>query len=79
MADTIDRLMAEHEPFRRFFDRSRADDGHATARKSDLTNTLVEDLMVADPITCDPSTTLRDAARIMRDFACPRSPRKIRS
>ena len=65
--DLFHKLRAEHEPFRRFFDRTRADSTQEAQRAFDLTNVRVETLMVASPITCPPSMTIQDAARLMRD------------
>ncbi|MEM8796451.1 MAG: DUF294 nucleotidyltransferase-like domain-containing protein [Pseudomonadota bacterium] len=62
---TFDALFETHEPFRKFFTRSRAQ--HAQPRPNALTSTLVEDLMTADPVSCSPETSVVDAARLMRD------------
>ncbi len=56
-------LMTRHDAFRRFFDRSRGAERDAT----DLTNVRVEALMVADPITCMRTLSIREAAELMRD------------
>jgi len=63
----FERLRDEHPAFRQFFDRGRTDLPHDTQSRPDLTRVRVEDLMAADPVTCTPSTSLRDAARTMRD------------
>ena len=56
-------LMAGHDSFRRFFDRTRA----AAPRADDLTSVRVESLMAADPVTCAPDMTIRAAAQLMRE------------
>lgn len=61
-------LREQHEPFRRFFDRSRqAPDADARAL-GDLTAVRVEALMASNPTTCTPATAIGDAARVMRDL-----------
>ena len=60
-------LRAEQDPFRQFFDRNRTGDRSTEARKFDLTNVRVETLMIPDPVTCTPDTTLIEAARTIRD------------
>lgn len=62
--DLFHKLRAEHEPFRRFFDRSRADTGRASL---DLTGVRVETLMMPNPVTCDETMTIRQAAQLMRE------------
>jgi len=57
------KLRADHDAFRRFFDRSRAD----SPRPFDLTNVRVETLMVASPVTCAPDLSIQDAAHLMHD------------
>lgn len=61
------KLRAEHEPFQRFFDRSRTDVVAETVRASDLTRVQVDSLMVPNPVTCGPDTTVIEAAKMMRD------------
>jgi len=65
--EVFQKLRAEHTAFRRFFDRTRGDVGEAAGRSHDLTNVRVETLMVANPITCAPTLSVRDAAQQMRD------------
>ncbi|UWQ13636.1 CBS domain-containing protein [Aliiroseovarius sp. M344] len=59
-------LVAEHDPVRRFFDRSRADKPSKQKQQS-LATTQVDTFMARKPITCAPDTTVRDAAILMRD------------
>ncbi|MBM7068718.1 DUF294 nucleotidyltransferase-like domain-containing protein [Actibacterium sp. 188UL27-1] len=66
-ADLFHKLRAEHEPFRRFFDRNRSGAVVKSQPDFDLTNVRVDTLMVADPVTCAPTLPIQDAARIMRD------------
>lgn len=56
-------LLADYEPARRFFDRSRGD----KPVKADLATTQVDTLMAANPVTCVAGDTVQDAARLMRD------------
>ncbi|TDT75118.1 CBS domain-containing protein [Litoreibacter halocynthiae] len=65
--DVFHKLRAEHDPYRRFFDRTRADTTNDAALAFDLTSVRVETLMAPDPMTCAPSMTIRDAAKLMRD------------
>ncbi|MDF1801481.1 DUF294 nucleotidyltransferase-like domain-containing protein [Thalassovita sp.] len=57
------KLLADHEPARRFFDRSRTE----KPRGNDLATSRVDTLMARNPMTCAPDTNVQDAARIMRD------------
>ncbi|WP_319823427.1 DUF294 nucleotidyltransferase-like domain-containing protein [Thalassovita sp.] len=57
------QLLAEHEPARRFFDRSR----NIRPRANDLATSKVDTLMARNPMTCPPETTVQEAARLMRD------------
>ncbi len=66
-ADLFHALRKAHEPFRKFFDRSRSDTAQPGARRPDLSSVRVEVLMVPDPLTCAPTLTVREAARIMRE------------
>ncbi|MCK0139452.1 DUF294 nucleotidyltransferase-like domain-containing protein [Aliiroseovarius sp. F47248L] len=59
-------LMNEHDPVRRFFDRSRADKPSKQTRQS-LATTQVDTFMARTPITCAPDATVREAAILMRD------------
>ncbi|SFR59232.1 DUF294 nucleotidyltransferase-like domain-containing protein [Litoreibacter janthinus] len=65
--DLFHKLRAEHDPFRRFFDRTRSDETNVTSRKFDLTSIRVETLMAPDPATCAPTLTIQDAAKMMRE------------
>ncbi|WP_299620490.1 DUF294 nucleotidyltransferase-like domain-containing protein [uncultured Tateyamaria sp.] len=58
-------LRDAHVPFRRFFDRGRAEEG--SNGTSDLAQVRVETLMVPNPITCAPTETIQAAAQTMRD------------
>lgn len=65
-AALFQKLLTQHEPLQRFFDRS----GRAPAaltQSANLTNVLVDSLMATDPAICAPTTTLQDASRLMRD------------
>ena len=66
-AALFDSLRAEQEPFRQFFDRNRTGARASADRKFDLTNVRVETLMIPDPVTCTPDTTLIKAAQAIRD------------
>ncbi|MCR9125827.1 MAG: DUF294 nucleotidyltransferase-like domain-containing protein [Rhodobacteraceae bacterium] len=61
----FNRLLAEEDAFRRFFDRSRADQREAAPRGLDLTRVRVETLMVAGPVTCTAEMPIREAAALM--------------
>lgn len=61
------RLRGDHEAYRRFFDRTRGAETTDALRDFDLTRVQVETLMVADPVTCTPELTVREAAQKMRD------------
>lgn len=56
-------LLDTHPAFRRFFTRSHG----ASEAAADLTNTRVDALMTADPLTVRPDMGVGDAARLMRD------------
>ncbi|MGP1395748.1 MAG: DUF294 nucleotidyltransferase-like domain-containing protein [Inquilinaceae bacterium] len=56
-------LLDTHPAFRRFFTRSQGSSDAA----ADLTNTRVDALMTADPVTVGPDMTVNEAARLMRD------------
>ena len=58
------RLISSHPQVRRFFDRTRP---VAAPKKNDLPTTRVETLMAANPYSCSPETSIRDAAIMMRD------------
>lgn len=60
-------LLKQHEAFRRFFDRSRGAPAQSSAKSADLTSVRVADLMASSPAACAPGTSIKDAARIMRD------------
>ena len=57
------RLMNEQPVFSRFFTRGKVSD----TRRADMTLSKVGELMSKPPVTCRPSDTVGDAARIMRD------------
>ena len=65
--DLFAELMREHRLVRRFFDRSNPLGDRPRTRAEELTSTRVADLMATDPVTCAPGTSLRAAARTMRD------------
>ncbi len=56
-------LIADHEPARRFFDRSRA---ARKAQTNDLATSRVDSFMARSPITVTPDAEVGDAARLMR-------------
>lgn len=56
-------LISDHKVVARFFDRS----GKREAPRRELATTRAETLMAADPYTCQPDTTVKDAAILMRD------------
>ena len=58
------RLIAQFPSFERFFNRSRG----AEPRVNDLTTRKVADFLTRDPLGCAVSTTVAEAARIMRDM-----------
>ncbi|MFC3616657.1 DUF294 nucleotidyltransferase-like domain-containing protein [Lutimaribacter marinistellae] len=59
----FEKLMANEPTVARFFDRRRGEG----SRGSDLATSRVETFMASNPATCPPTTTVQDAARIMRD------------
>lgn len=61
------KLWDDHDPFRKFFDRHPAGPDKNPARASDLTSVRVEDLMVCEPVTCAPDTSIRAAARLLQE------------
>ncbi len=61
------KLRADHEPFRKFFDRNRANETKDALSDFDLTRVQVETLMVPNPVTCPPTMTIQNAAQKMRD------------
>ncbi|PUB17018.1 DUF294 nucleotidyltransferase-like domain-containing protein [Yoonia sediminilitoris] len=61
------KLRADHESYRKFFDRTRASGSADALAGFDLTRVQVETLMVAGPVTCAPTMNIQDAARKMRD------------
>ncbi|WP_289040691.1 DUF294 nucleotidyltransferase-like domain-containing protein [uncultured Aliiroseovarius sp.] len=65
-AATFDTLLAQYDPVRRFFDRSRADKPDRQAQQS-LATTQVDTFMARNPITSPPDATVREAAILMRD------------
>ncbi len=62
-ATAFHKLIEDHEPARKFFDRSRVD----KPREQSLATSLVNTLMAHSPMTCAPDTSVQDAARLMRD------------
>jgi len=56
-------LIDSHDVVAKFFDRSR---GGRSGPQS-LATTVIDVLMARNPATCPPATTVRDAARLMRD------------
>ncbi len=60
------KLRADHPAYHKFFDRTRAD-AKSVAKAVDLTRVQVETLMVADPVTCTPGISIKEAAQKMRD------------
>ncbi len=57
------RLLSDYPAFERFFHRGRTD----VERSNDLATIRVADLMIRQPVTCTPQTSIAEAARIMRD------------
>ena len=57
------KLIEEHAPAKKFFDRSRLE----KPREASLATSLVNTLMAHTPMTCAPDATVQDAARLMRD------------
>ena len=66
-AELFQELRETQEPYRRFFDRARSGADVDAVRRFDLTSVRVEALMVKDPFTCTPGTSVGDAAKLMRD------------
>ncbi len=60
---TLLALIDDHPQFARFFDRRHS----ARPQTNDLTTFVVDRLMNADPVTCAPDLSIRDAAGMMRD------------
>ncbi len=65
-ADLFHELRDAEDEFRRFFDRSRDDEG-GESRPPDLATVRVETLMARDPITADTGVSVQAAAELMRD------------
>jgi len=61
------KLRADHTPYRRFFDRTRAAQVPDALGRFDLARVQVDTLMVRDPVTCAPDMMIRDAAKLMHD------------
>lgn len=59
-------LSETQQPFRRFFDRARSDVNAGSVRRFDPANVSVDALMIKDPFTCTPDTSVLDAAKLMR-------------
>lgn len=66
-SEVFHKLRADHEPFYNFFDRSRSDRTQDVKLGLDLSTVRVERLMVANPVTCEPSLIIQQAALLMRD------------
>lgn len=58
------QLIADHPPFARFFQRGRAAAGPA----QDVSTQRVADLVSRAPVSVEAATSIRDAARLMRDL-----------
>ncbi|WP_372840526.1 putative nucleotidyltransferase substrate binding domain-containing protein [Phaeovulum sp.] len=56
-------LIARFPAFERFFNRGRGQDNHT----ADISTLKVADLVARKPLSCEPSTTVAEAARMMRD------------
>lgn len=63
--DLFHELFESDPGFRRFFDRAAR--AREQARPADLATIRVADLMAANPVACAPETSVREAARLMRD------------
>ncbi len=63
--ETFDRLRAEQPSFARFFNRGQGDGDDA--RPADFASVRVDALMVPDPVSCPPATSIAEAAKMMRD------------
>ena len=66
----FDRLMAESALFAGHFDRrnrSAGGQGRPSIADGDLTTTRLAEIMTPDPVTVPAGTSVRDAARVMRD------------
>ncbi len=64
--DAFQALVKDHDPVRRFFDRSRADK-HSKQSQQSLATTQVDTFMARNPITCASDATVQEAAILMRD------------
>lgn len=60
-------LLSHEADFARFYHRTGRAAGIAAAQSGSLTAARVDALMVANPVTCTPETTIQDAARLMSD------------
>ena len=65
-AELFESLRKEQSPFQRFFDRDKKSEKFAI-QPTNLAQITVGTLMVGNPITCAPKTTVREAATMMRD------------
>lgn len=61
------KLRADHETYRRFFDRTREAEATDALSQFDLTRVQVETLMVPNPVTCALTMTIQDAAIKMQE------------
>ncbi|MEO0931409.1 MAG: DUF294 nucleotidyltransferase-like domain-containing protein, partial [Pseudomonadota bacterium] len=59
------KLRADHEPFRRFFDRSGKAEAKDALSDFDLTRVQVATLMMPNPVTCAPTMSVQKAAQKM--------------
>lgn len=66
-AKLFQTLRTQHPAFQRFFDRGRPAPASGVTRTADLTRVRVETLMAANPASCAPNTSIKAAARIMRE------------
>ncbi|WP_372884662.1 DUF294 nucleotidyltransferase-like domain-containing protein [Shimia sp.] len=55
------KLIEDHAPVRKFFDRTRAE----RPQDQSLATSLVETLMARGPMTCTPDTSVQEAAQLM--------------
>lgn len=63
----FETLNSQFPAFHSFFDRTRADRQNHGVKEFDLTSIRAETLMVPNPETCAPETSIQDAAKAMRD------------
>ena len=63
--DCFHNLFKTHKPFQKFFTRSSAQ--KQTSEPTALANTPAEELMTTKTLSCPPTTSVVEAARLMRD------------